>query len=80
MIPDGSCNRIKQVGGGSGNGIYTINPSGSGAKDAYCNMETSGGGWTLVARSAPGGVGTFALATATGSVTSTALPYMLGTG
>ena len=78
MIPDGSCNRIKQVGGGSGNGVYSINPSGLGAKNAYCDMEREGGGWTLVARSATAG-GTFTLTTATWSLTTDTAVYMLGT-
>lgn len=51
MIPNGSCKRIKETGGGSLNGIYDILPSGTTEKKAYCNMEEAGGGWTLVARS-----------------------------
>lgn len=79
LIPNASCSRIKQVGGGSSNGVYAINPGGTGEKDAYCEMETSGGGWTLVARSVTWGVGWFVLTTATGSLATSNLPYMLGT-
>lgn len=46
--PEGKCSYT----GDTGNGIYRIDPDGSGpgtAFDVYCDMETDGGGWTLVA-------------------------------
>lgn len=79
MIPNGSCKRIKETGGGSTNGIYDIQPSGTTEKKAYCNMEEAGGGWTLIARSKSGVTGTLALATATGSVSNLDTLYSLGT-
>ena len=79
MIPNGSCKRIKETWGGSTNGIYDIQPSGSTEKKAYCNMEEAGGGWTLVARSKSGVVWTLSLATATWSVSDLDKLYSLGT-
>lgn len=77
-LTNGSCLRLKESGLSSGNGVYTINPRGTGTIQAYCEMEEEGGGWTLVARSVSGGVGGFTLATTSGSVsTGTTLAYTM---
>ena len=40
MISNRSCRRILETGGSYGDSIYSINPSGTGNIDVYCDMTT----------------------------------------
>ncbi len=51
-----SCLDVQNSGGSIGDGVYTIDPTGGSASDAfdvYCDMSSEGGGWTFVAGVVP---------------------------
>ena len=77
--PIHSCRRIKETWLWLNSTIYTINPDGAGELLVYCDMETKGWGWTLIARSTPDGTGAFSWGADTGNVQSLTSPYVLGT-
>jgi len=56
--PNANCDRIKQTGQSRGNGIYTLTTLWD-TREVYCDMETDGWGWTMIARSVEGWTGTF---------------------
>ncbi|NDF15901.1 hypothetical protein EB061_11365, partial [bacterium] len=43
-----SCRDILDAGDSAGDGVYYVDPDGSGAVAVYCDMTSDGGGWILV--------------------------------
>jgi len=72
---------LKVYRGTVGSGMYRIQPQPplGATSDVYCDQVSSGGGWTLVGRSASGATSTsFGFTSATGTVANDAVPYSLG--
>ena len=55
-FPGDSCSHILEVYSGENSGVFWIDIDGEGGEDpfqVYCEMESHGGGWTMVANIAP---------------------------
>jgi hypothetical protein len=75
-----SCKEILSLDPDAGSGIYDIDPDGLGGEppfDAYCDMETMGGGWTMALK-ARGDMDTFVYSSALWTNTDTHEPSNTG--
>lgn len=83
VVDHRDCERIQATRAVTATSSYQrLDPDGVGglpAYWAYCAQNVMGGGWTLVARSAPGGQSdSFGWGSATGQVDNDMIPYSLG--
>lgn len=75
-----SCKELHAANPALPDGVQTIDADGEGPNapiDAWCDMTTDGGGWTLVGRSAANGTGVFGWSSAAGTPADTTRPYSL---
>lgn len=78
-IYNASCKRIKEVWWNQWNWVYTINPSWTAEVQAYCDMSTDWGWWTLVWRSVLSWTAwTFWFKSSRWNVLDDTAPYSLG--
>lgn len=75
--PVANCAKLKTDVPSTPTGVYWLNPAGRAAFRAYCDMDTDGGGWTLVWSNLKGGRGKPATELPWGAAINT-LPRFLG--